>query len=298
MRAKVYDRLHKANVQQWQRLIAVTCKGISSRDIDTITTDDVLRVLSPIWTEKPETARKSRARIENVLDYAKGRGWRTGENPARWKGNLSALLPSHNRNAIRHHPAMPVDDIPAFIAALDQREGVAASALKFLILTAARTSEVLECKSDEFDLDKMIWTVPAARMKNRREHSVPLSKQAVDLIKPYLEIQFSPYLFPGAKQDRPLSNMAMGNVLKRMKIETSKAVPHGFRSSFRDWAGEQTQFPRELAELSLSHAVGNAVERAYRRGDALERRRHLMQVWADYCTEGAATSLNIVQLHG
>jgi len=283
MQAKVYDRLHKANVQQWQRLITVTCKSISSREIDTITTEDILRVLSPIWTEKPETARKSRARIENVLDYANGRGWRTGENSARWKGNLSALLPSHDRNAVRHHPAMPANDIPDFIIALSERDGVAASALKFLILTAARTSEVLKCKPNEFDLDNKIWTVPAERMKNRRQHTVPLSEQTIDLITPYLKTQIAPYLFPGAKRGQPLSNMAMGNVLKRMGIETSRAVPHGFRSTFRDWAGEYTHFPRELAELSLSHAVGNAVERAYRRGDALERRRQLMQAWADYC---------------
>lgn len=298
MHAKVYDRLHKANIQQWQRLIAVTCKSISSRDIDTITTDDILRVLLPIWTEKPETARKSRARIENILDYAKGRGWRSAENPARWKGNLSALLPTHDRNSVRHHPAMPAEDIPSFIAALDKRQGVAASALRFLILTAARTSEVLECRHDEFDLNNKVWTVPAERMKNRTQHNVPLSEQVIELIEPYLKAQTGPYLFPGAKRNRPLSNMAMGNVLKRMGIETSKAVPHGFRSTFRDWAGEHTQFPRELAELSLSHAVGNAVERAYRRGNALERRRQLMQVWADYCTLGAATSLNIVKLHG
>jgi len=285
MEAKVYGKVHRANVLQWERLVRITCKGISSRDIDTITTDDMLRVLSPIWTTIPETARKSRARIENVLDYAKGRGWRTSENPARWKGNLSALLPAHDRNAVRHHPAMPPSEVPAFIEILDTRQGVAASALKFLILTAARTSEVLESKPSEFDLNNEVWIVPAERMKNRRKHTVPLSAQAIALITPYLDTKIGPYLFPGAKHGRPLSNMALGNVLKRMKIETSKAVPHGFRSSFRDWVGEYTQFPRELAELSLAHSVGNAVERAYRRRDALERRRQLMQAWSDYCLQ-------------
>lgn len=295
MEAKVYDRVHRANVLQWERLINITSREILNRDIATLNTNDILKILSPLWILKPETARKSRARLENVFDYAKGRSWRSGENPARWKGNLSALLVAHDRTKVRHHPAMPIVEMPVFIEKLQSREGVAAKALEFLILTATRTSETLLATSREFDLENKLWVIPAERMKNRKPHTIPLSTQALEIVTSFIELSPGPFIFPGANMHRPLSNMAMGNVLKRMHISTSIAVPHGFRSTFRDWVGEHTSFPRELAERALSHSIGNSTERAYRRSEAIKKRRVLMQSWANYCH--ASEPPQIVKLH-
>jgi integrase len=295
MEAKVYGKVHRANVLQWERIIKVTARKISDRDISTITTNDILRVLRPIWDTIPETARKSRARLENVFDYAAGRDWRSGENPARWKGNLSALLVAHDRSKVRHYPAMPIDELPEFLINLRNRQGIAKIALEFKILTASRTTEVLEAPLSEFDFENKVWNRPAERMKNKKPHSVPLSNQALTLIKPLMELSTSEYVFPGQKPNQPLCKGAMGKVLERMNIASSKAVPHGFRSTFSDWVAERTPFSWEIAEISLSHTVGNATERAYRRGSALEKRRVLMQAWADYCSQTETS--NVVSLH-
>ncbi|MGJ8558942.1 MAG: tyrosine-type recombinase/integrase [Litorimonas sp.] len=289
MKDKVLGRVHRANELQWKRLIEVTAKDLKNRDVRGIETSDILNILRPIWLSKAETARKSRARLENLLDYTKGRGWRDGENPARWKGNLSALLPTHDRSSVKHHAAMPVNEMPSFVTALETRDGIASVALMLLILTATRTSEALLAEPKEFDMEARLWSIPASRMKNRKPHTVPLSLQAAALVEPLVVTSTGQFVFPGAKDDRPLSNMAMANVLKRMGVFPDKAVPHGFRSTFRDWVGEYTQFPREIAEEALSHSVGNAVERAYRRERSIDKRRILMQAWADHC-DGIASS--------
>jgi len=204
---------------------------------------------------------------------------RSGENPARWRGHLDAVLPRRQKLTRGHHKAMPFDEVPQFIDRLRGMEGVAPRALEFLILTAGRTGEVLGAKWDEIDLANRIWTVPATRMKAGREHRVPLTSRALAILADLHVLRTSEYVFPGLKRGRPLSNMALEAVLRRVNVE---ATVHGFRSAFRDWAGERTHFPRELAEAALAHLVGDAVERAYRRGDALEKRRQLMSVWTDF----------------
>ncbi|MCC2654631.1 MAG: integrase, partial [Microvirga sp.] len=242
--------------------------------------EDVLRVLRPIWLTKSETASRLRGRIERVLDFAKARGMRTGENPARWRGHLDAVLPRRQKLTRGHHKAMPFDEVPAFVSRLRDAQGVAPRALEFLILTAGRTGEVLGAAWDEIDIEAGIWTVPAVRMKAGREHRVPLTQRALAILAELHEARTGEHVFPGLKRGKPLSSMAMEAVLRRMKID---ATVHGFRSAFRDWAGERTHFPREIAEAALAHLVGDAVERAYRRGDALEKRRELMSAWDSFC---------------
>jgi integrase len=205
---------------------------------------------------------------------------RSGENPARWRGHLDALLPKRLKLTRGHHKAMPFDDVPAFTAELRDMAGVAPAALEFAILTAGRSGEVLGARWSEIDLDVGLWTVPADRMKGGREHRVPLSDRTAAILKSMLPLRSSEFVFPGAKEGRPLSVMALEMVLRRAKID---GTVHGFRSSFRDWTGERTAFPRELAEAALAHLVGDEVERAYRRGDALEKRRALMEAWASFC---------------
>jgi integrase len=265
---------------QWKMTLTVYCEKIRKRKVSKIGTDDVLQVLTPIWQEKRETASRLRGRIERVLDYAKVKGWRTGENPALWRGHLKGALPSEKKTLTRgHHAAMEYIDLPAFLPRVRSAEAMAARALEFLILTAARSGEVLGAQWDEFDLEGALWTVPAARMKAGVEHRVPLVETALNILRPLHEARVSDYVFPGQKPKKPLSNMAMEMLLRRMKIEVTV---HGFRSSFRDWAGDRTTFPRELAEAALAHKVGDAVEQAYRRSDALEKRKKLMKAWSDY----------------
>lgn len=245
----------------------------------------IVRVLEPLWTAKPETASELRGRIESVLDWAKVRGYRTGENPARWRGYLDHLLPARSAVArVKHHAALPYGEIGAFMAALRKQEGVAASALAFAILCAARTSEALNASWDEIDLAKKVWTIAGARMKGGREHRVPLSDAALAILKDMG--QGSDYPFPGQRRGQPLSNMAMLSLLRRMG--RSDLTVHGFRSSFRDWAAEQTNFPSEVAEMALAHVVGDKVEAAYRRGDLFDKRRRLMDAWAVYCAKPTA----------
>lgn len=266
---------------QWQRSLTVSAKPLHFKPINLIDTADILKVLKPIWQKTPESASRLRMRLEHVLDFARARGWRDTDNPARWRGHLSALLPTRDLTKIRHHPAMPWQDVPAFFDSLIGVDAMSAKALAFTILTAARTGETLGARISEFDLEARTWSIPAERMKMSRAHVVPLSDPAVAIVQPLLELTTGEFVFPGQKPKKPLSNMSMEMVLRRMQIEG--ATVHGFRSSFRDWAGDQTTFEREVAEAALSHQVGNAVERSYRRGSALEKRRRLMEAWASYC---------------
>jgi integrase len=239
----------------------------------------VIRVLEPIWTTKTETATRVRSRIELVLDYATARGFREGLNPARWKGNLEAALPNASKVArVQHHPAVEVKEAASFMERLGSQAGTGARALEFAILTAARSGEVRGATWSEIDLDALVWTIPADRMKAGRQHRVPLSKTAVDLLQS-LPGERAPdlLLFPG--MNGPLSDMSLTAVLRRMKVQ---ATAHGFRSTFRDWVSEQTSYPGEVAEMALAHAVGDKVEAAYRRGDLFEKRVALMSDWADF----------------
>lgn len=263
---------------QWENTLRTYAAPIWDQSVDSITTQDVYDILRPIWSSKPETAKRVRGRIEAVLDAAKARGLRSGENPAGWRGNLAHVLPKRRKAQQKHHPAMPYADVAAFTVQLRKRDGFAARALEFTILTAARTGETIGARWVEVDLDKGIWTIPAERMKASKEHRVAMSATAVELLRSLP--RHGEFVFPGLKRGTHLSNMAMENVLRRMKAKPFTV--HGFRSSFRDWCAEETTFPREVAELALAHAVGSEVERAYRRGDGLERRRELMEAWAIY----------------
>jgi integrase len=282
---------HKA---QWKSSLATYGAPLRAKPVDTVTTDDVLAVLKPIWTTKAETASRVRGRIEKVLDAAKAKGYRGGENPASWRGHLDHLLPRSSKLARGHHAAMPYDEVAAFVADLRGREASAALALELCILTATRSGEILGMRWDEINLDKKIWAVPAHRMKAGREHRVPLSKRATAILIRLSEGRSGDFVFPGQHHGKPLSNKAMELMLRRMKIEN--ATVHGFRSSFRDWAGNSTNFPREVVETALAHVVGDRAEQAYRRSDALEKRRKLMETWASYCT--AAPGQKVVPFRG
>jgi integrase len=264
--------------QQWRNTLQTYACSIWTKHVADVSVNDVLQILTPIWIDKPETARRVRGRLETVLDAAKVRGLREGENPARWRGNLQLLLPKQKQGPKRHQPAMPFEEVPAFISRLQLVEGLSARALELTILTAARTSEMLQARWAEFDFQEAVWTVPAERMKMGKVHRVPLSSSVIELLK-QLPRQ-SEFLFPGLRPNKPLCNMSMQMCLRRMNL--GQYTVHGFRSSFRDWCGEMTAFPREVAEQALAHAVGSEVERAYRRGDALEKRRQLMDLWAAF----------------
>lgn len=269
---------HKA---QWRSTLETYAAPLREKLVDAVNTDDVLAVLRPIWTTKPETASRVRGRIEKVLDAAKARGFRQGENPARWRGHLDHLLPRPSKLVPGHHAALPYEEVADFVAQLRKREASAALALELCILTAARSGEILGMRWSEVDLDKRIWTVPAVRMKAGREHRVPLSGPTVEILTRLHPPRTNEFVFQGQKADKPLSNMSMQMMLRRMKI--ANATVHGFRSSFRDWAGNETVFPREIVETALAHVIGDKAEQAYRRSDALERRRGLMDAWAAYC---------------
>ncbi len=249
---------------------------------------DVLRVLEPMWKATPETASRLRGRIEAVLDYATARSWRTGDNPARWKGHLDNLLSKRSKAAaVKHHAALPWGECPAFMLALAGQKGMAAMALRFTILTAARTSEVTGATWGEVDLAAKVWTVPGPRMKAGRDHRVPLSPAALAALRPLHTKDARPAdpVFPGSKSGAGLSNMAMTAVLRRM--ERGDLTVHGFRSSFRDWCAEATAHPREIAEAALAHTLRDKVEAAYQRGDLLDRRAKLMGEWAAFLARPA-----------
>jgi integrase len=264
---------------QWRNTLTTYTTPIWNKRLAEIETDDVLACLKPIWTAKAETASRVRGRIERVLDAAAARGLRSRDNPARWRGHLANLLPKRPEHV--HHAAMPFDDLPAYVARLRESDGISARALEFTILTATRSGEVLGARWSEIDLDAKVWTVSAGRMKSAREHRVPLSERAVEILSALAAVKIGDYVFPGAKRGSPLSVMALTMVMRRMGMEAFTV--HGFRSAFRDWAGERTNFPREIAEAALAHVVGDETERAYRRGDALEKRRALMEAWAIFC---------------
>jgi integrase len=249
----------------------------------------IMKALEPIWKAKPETASRLRGRIEAVLDWATVRGYRKGENPARWRGHLDKLLPARAKiQKVVHHPALPYSEIADFMVSLRNQEGIAARALEFLILTAARTGEIIGARWDEFDLKDKIWVVSEARMKAGREHRVPLFGPALAILKKMNEMRESDFVFPGGKKSMPLSNMAMLAFLKR--IGRNDLTAHGFRSTFRDWAAERTTFPREVIEMALAHTIENKVEAAYRRGDLFQKRRQLMEAWARFCNTKAVSA--------
>jgi integrase len=270
---------------QWKMTLEIYAGPLRAKAVDAITTEDVLGVLKPIWSTKAETASRVRGRIERVLNAAKAKGHRSGENPAAWRGHLENLLPRRQKLARGHHAAMPYADVPAFVAHLRERQATAALTLEFAILTAARSGEVLGARWPEIELDAKVWTIPPERMKAGREHRVPLSERAVMILNKMNEARIGDYVFPGSVGNRPLSVMAMDMVLRRMGQDVTV---HGFRSSFRDWAGNETHFPRELAEHALAHVMGDKAEQAYRRSDALEKRRPLMTAWAAYCELSSA----------
>jgi integrase len=267
---------------QWRMTLETYAAPLRALPVAEVSTQDILRVIQPIWQEKPETASRLRGRIEAVLDSARVAGHipEREPNPARWSGHLEMLLPPPAKLARGHHAALAYLDLPAFLTRLGGQEGMAALALRFLILTAARTGEALGARWDEIELDAKVWTIPASRMKAGREHRVPLSKPAIAMLEKLNEARSCEFVFFGLKRGRPLSNMALEMLLRRMQVETTV---HGFRSAFRDWCGDQTSFPREVAEAALSHVVGDKAEQAYRRGDALEKRRALMDAWAVFC---------------
>lgn len=271
--------------QQWRNTLeSYAYPVIGELPVADVGTAHVLKILEPIWKGKAETASRVRGRIETVLDSAKARGYRDGENPARWRGHLAQILPARTRLSRGHHRAMPYEDVPAFVQSLRDREAVAALALEFTILTAARSGEAIGASWSEVDLEKAVWTIPADRMKAAKEHRVPLSPRAVEILKS-LKPLGRKWLFPGTKGGK-LSGMAMSMLMRRMKVE---ATVHGFRSAFRDWAAECTGYAHEVAEMALAHTIENKVERAYRRGDLFDKRRRLMDDWATYCaTTGTA----------
>jgi integrase len=264
---------------QWKMTLEAYAAPLRSKPVDAIETADVLAVLKPLWTEIPETASRLRGRIEKVLDAAKAKGYRQGENPARWRGHLDHLLPKQSKQTRGHHAAMAYAKVQAFMGKLRERDAIAARALEFTVLTAARSGETLGAMWAEIDWEARVWVLPASRMKAGREHRVPLSDAAMAVIRPLYEHRTGQLIFT-APRGGQFSNMAMSAVLRRMKIET--ATVHGFRSAFRDWCGNETHFPREIAEQALAHVIGNKAEQAYRRGDALEKRRSLMEAWANY----------------
>lgn len=278
--------------QQWANTLATYAyPHIGDLPVADVRTADVVRVLEPIWLEKAETARRVRSRVEAVLHAAKALGYRQGDNPARWDGHLKALLPAGGTGQRGQHAALPYAKLPAFWRELEQREGMAALALQFAILTAARSGEVRGARWEEFDLDAGLWTVPGERMKAGREHRVPLSAPALALLA-NVKVLNHGWVFP-SPTGRQLSDMALTKLLRRMG---TGVTAHGFRSTFRTWAAEQTGVQREVAEAALSHAIESKTEAAYQRGDLLKKRRGLMDAWGSYCTGGAAAGGNVTML--
>jgi integrase len=272
---------------QWRWSLKIAAAELRQLPVNDINTEHVLAVLKPIWQQKPETGSRLRQRIEAVLNAAKAQGFRSGENPAAWRGHLAHLLPKRQRLAKGHHAAMPYTEVPAFMERLRALETIAAKALEFCILTAARSGEVYGCRWSE--IEGSIWKIPPHRMKAGREHRVPLSERALEIIEGLRATQTNEFVFLGQRAGKPLSHIAMSKVLDRLGAKV--ATVHGFRSAFRDWAGNETHFAREVAEAALAHVVGDSAEQAYRRGDALEKRRALMSAWAHHCEPASGNVL-------
>jgi integrase len=287
---------------QWGRTLETYAfPALGSLPVAAISTADILRVLAPIWTTRSETANRLRGRIESILDYAIARGWRTGENPARWRGHMQNLLPARRRLAgIEHHAALPWREIGNFMGELRAREGVAALAMQFLVLTATRTSEVLGARWGEVGMTAAVWTVPAERVKAGRAHRIPLSDAALAVLMAVAPLRENAgpegFVFPGTREDKPLAVSALRKVLQR--TGRSDVTVHGFRSTFRDWAAEAAGCPRDVAEAALAHALRDRTEAAYQRGDLIERRRLLMMAWADFCVRRPPAMGDVVLLHG
>ncbi len=272
---------NEKHIAQWQMTLTTYCEPIRAKPVSAIDTEAVLKVLQPIWAKIPETASRLRGRIENILDAAKAMGYRQGENPAIWRGHLKTLLPARQRLTRGHHAALPYDDLPALVTELRAKQAMAALVLELCILTATRSGEILNAEWPEFDLKKAIWTVPAIRMKTGHEHRIPLTARAVEILESLHKIPHQTHVFPGNAHGKPLSSMAMAMLLRRMG--RTEITVHGFRSSFRDWASEQTSFPHETCEHALAHRISDKAEAAYRRGDQFEKRRKLMDAWAAFC---------------
>ncbi|WP_270687979.1 tyrosine-type recombinase/integrase [Aeromonas sp. D3] len=292
-----YIEAHRAgwkstkHAQQWgNTLEQYAYPVIGKLQPSEISTEHVLKILQPIWQTKTETASRVRNRVELIWDSAKARGVTSGENPARWKGHMDALLPKRSKVAkVKHHAAMPFRQVATFVNQISQAGGMSSRALELLILTAGRTSEVLEATWDEIDLERQEWVIPAGRMKAGREHRVPLSKRAVSLLESLPRLQGSLYVFPGQRSGRPMSDMALTMCMRRHG--GSAFTVHGFRSSFRDWAAERTSYPREICEMCLAHVVAQGAEAAYWRGDILDKRRGLMDLWGQYVADETGGSV-------
>jgi integrase len=301
------ERYFKVHGNKWRNakhrkqflstLEAYAYPKLGSLRVNAITTEGVRLAVEPIWETIPETASRVRGRIENVLSWAIANGYFKTENPARWSDNLEHLLPAKGQIAkANHHPALSYSELSEFWSALNEREGVAARALEFTILTAARTNEVLGASWDEIDFKSKTWVVPAERMKAGKEHRVPLCDRAVEILEAIPTERGNDYVFVGPSKSSGLSNMAMAAVLKRMGRDD--ITVHGFRSTFRDWAAERTNYPNHVVEMALAHVVGNKVEAAYRRGDLFEKRKRLMNDWVKYCESkpATATGTNVVSM--
>lgn len=289
---KATEWSNKKHAAQWTATLETYAYPvIGALHVQDVHDSHILKILEPIWQTKTETATRVRGRMENVLDWATARKYRTGVNPARWRGHLDMLLTAPRKTTVvEHHKAIPVDDAPGFYAALQTREGIAGRALEFLLLTASRSGEVRGAVWAEFDLDRKLWTVPASRMKMKKEHRVPLTESTIAILNALPKIEGCDFVFPGAR-GKDLSDMALSGVMRRMELT---AVPHGLRSTFRDWAAERTNFPSEMAEMALAHGVGSKVEAAYRRGDMFEKRRAMMSAWASFLSTSASDALAVV----
>jgi integrase len=288
--------------QQWGNTLRdYVYPDFGSLAISTFDTSHVTKILEPIWRVKPETAGRLRGRLEQVLDYARVREWRAGDNPARWRGHLDHLLPARAKVArVEHHDALAWREIATFMEALIAKDGIAALALRFVILTAARSGEVRGATWGEIDLTNAVWTIPAERMKAAREHRVPLSSKALTVLETVLQRrdeEHGDFVFPGGREGKPLSDVALSKVAKGCGTSDDTTV-HGFRSTFRDWAAEATAFPNEVAEAALAHVVSDKTEAAYRRGDLFEKRRRLMEDWTKFCSEVKASADNVRMLRG
>ncbi len=270
---------------QWRMTLSTYGAPIWDLPVDAIDTEQVLGVLRPVWSKTPETASRLRGRIEKVLDAAKAKGHRTGDNPARWRGHLDHLLPARQKLTRGHHKALPYTEVPELVRRLRELRSISACCLEFAILTAARSGEAMGARWDEFDLERATWVIPASRMKARREHRVPLAPRTQEIISTMGKLQPGNFVFPGQRKNRPLSTMALEMLMRRLNVD---ATVHGFRSAFRDWAAEQTNVPREVAEAALAHVLENKVEAAYGRSDLFEKRRQLMDAWSVFINAAVA----------
>jgi integrase len=287
--ATAFIEAHKAgwknakHAAQWTATLKTYAYPVfGALPVASVDTPLVLKVLEPIWNGKTETATRVRGRIESVLDWARVRSYRQGENPARWRGHLDHLLPKRSKvAAVKHHSALPYDHTPAFMASLRGETGNAARALEFCILTASRTGETIGARWDEIDMKAKLWTIPPERMKASREHRIPLSQWAIVILCEMQKHAEAEFVFPGGKTKSPLSSMALLMLLRRMKRDD--LTVHGFRSTFRDWAAERTTFPSDVAEMALAHTISDKVEAAYRRGDLFDKRKLLAEAWAEFC---------------